>query len=116
MLDHKTLTKDILLNAIKEMTTNYAKYKMNAMELSRRFKDRPRTPKEEIIYWTEYVIKHKGAHHLKSTAVQLSWYQYFLIDVLIVAVLIVLIVLYVIFMILKIIKNLLRNLYKLKKE
>lgn len=25
MLDHKTLTKDVLVNAIKEMTTNYAK-------------------------------------------------------------------------------------------
>lgn len=25
MLDHKTLTKDILVNAIKEMTTNYTK-------------------------------------------------------------------------------------------
>lgn len=25
MLDHKTLTKDVLVNAIKEMTTNYTK-------------------------------------------------------------------------------------------
>ncbi|VVC25660.1 UDP-glucuronosyl/UDP-glucosyltransferase [Cinara cedri] len=71
-LDHKTLTKDILVNAIKEMVTNYAKYKSNIMKLSKQFKGRPKTPKEELIYWTEYVIKHRGAHHLKSAALNLS--------------------------------------------
>eukprot|EP00102_Acyrthosiphon_pisum_P002681 XP_001944335.2 PREDICTED: UDP-glucuronosyltransferase 2C1 [Acyrthosiphon pisum] len=116
MLDHKTLTKDIFLNAIKEMITNYDKYKFKAMELSRRFKDRPNTPKEEVIYWTEYVIKHKGAHHLKTAALKLSWYQYFLIDILITIVLTALVSFSVIFLLLKAIKNRIGNLSKTKKE
>jgi len=97
-------------------TFHIYRYKTNAMELSRRFKDRPRTPKEEIIYWTEYVIKHKGAHHLKTAALQLSWYQYFLIDVLIAVMLIVIVIFRVICMIFKLIRNTLCNFYKFKKE
>lgn len=84
------------------------------MELSRRFKDRPRTPKEEVIYWSEYVIKHKGARHLRSAALQLSWYQYLLIDVLIFVVLIIVASISVIYLILKKIKNFVRGLTKTK--
>uniref|UniRef100_A0A2S2NCV0 UDP-glucuronosyltransferase 2B16 n=1 Tax=Schizaphis graminum TaxID=13262 RepID=A0A2S2NCV0_SCHGA len=116
MLDHKTLTKNIFVNAIKEMITNYDKYKLKAMELSRRFKDRPNTPKEEVIYWTEYVIKHKGAHHLKTAALKLSWYQYFLIDILIIIVLIFLISLSIIILLFKAIKNSIGNFSKPKKD
>jgi len=86
------------------------------MELSRRFKDRLNTPKEEVIYWTEYVIKHKGAHHLKTAALKLSWYQYFLIDILIMIVLIALVTLSVIILLLKAIKNVVCNFSKTKKE
>jgi len=86
------------------------------MELSRRFKDRQNTPKEEVIYWTEYVIKHKGAHHLKTAALKLSWYQYLLIDIIITIVLIVLVSLSVIIILVKAIKNRVYNLSKPKKE
>jgi len=86
------------------------------VELSKRFKDRQNTPKEEVIYWTEYVIKHKGAHHLKTAALELSWYQYFLIDIFITIVLIVLFSLSVIIMLIKTIKNCVCNSSKPKKE
>ncbi|XP_050441657.1 UDP-glucosyltransferase 2-like isoform X2 [Adelges cooleyi] len=82
MLDYNTLTNETLVEAINEMIYNRAKYRKNAMELSKRFKDRPRTPKQEIVYWTEYVIKHKGAHHLKSAALKLNRFQYFLLDII----------------------------------
>lgn len=86
------------------------------MELSKRFKDRQNTPKEEVIYWTEYVIKHKGAHHLKTAALNLSWYQYFLIDILITVVFIVLVSLSVIIVLFKTITNRISNLRKAKNE
>ncbi|VVC25656.1 UDP-glucuronosyl/UDP-glucosyltransferase [Cinara cedri] len=105
MLDYKTLTKDTLINAIREMINNYDKYKSKAMELSMRFKDRPKTPKEEVIYWTEYIIKHKGAHHLKSAALKLSWWQYLLIDMLIAIVLGLFVIAYVVFAVFKTMKN-----------
>lgn len=54
----------------------------NAKTASEVFKDRPLSPAEEVVYWTEYVIRHKGATHLKSHAINLTWYQYYLLDVI----------------------------------
>lgn len=54
--------------------------------LSDVFKDRPMSPIETAIYWIEYVIRHKGAHHLRSPAVVMPWYQYLLIDVILVVI------------------------------
>jgi glucuronosyltransferase len=45
-------------------------------------RDQPLTPLEQAVYWTEYVIRHKGAPHLRSAVLDLAWYQYFLLDVI----------------------------------
>lgn len=49
---------------------------------------------EKAIWWIEYVIRNKGAKHLKNPAADLPSYQYYLIDVIsfLFAVLIILIV------------------------
>jgi glucuronosyltransferase len=52
--------------------------------LSAVLNDQPQTPLERAVYWTEYVITHKGAPHLRSAATDLSWYQYLLLDVMLV--------------------------------
>jgi glucuronosyltransferase len=49
--------------------------------MSRIFRDQPLTPLQQAVYWTEYVIRHKGAPHLRSAVLDLAWYQYFLLDV-----------------------------------
>ncbi|GLG96693.1 ADP,ATP carrier protein 1 [Gryllus bimaculatus] len=36
---------------------------------------------QEAVYWTEYVIRHGGAHHLRSAALDVAWWQYLLLDV-----------------------------------
>jgi glucuronosyltransferase len=36
---------------------------------------------DTAIYWSEYVIRHKGAPHLRSASRDLCWYQYLLLDV-----------------------------------
>jgi len=65
------------------ITTNYVyRYQKNAKIASRRFKDRPMSPSESVVYWTEYVLRHKGASHLKYHALNLTWYQYLLVDVI----------------------------------
>lgn len=53
----------------------------NAKLTSNLFKERPLSPEQMVVYWTEYVIRHKGTPQLKSHALNLSWYQYFLLDV-----------------------------------
>lgn len=49
--------------------------------MSKLFKDRPLNVTEAVVYWTEYVIRHKGAKHLRTAAVEMPWWKYHLIDV-----------------------------------
>jgi len=58
------------------------RYQQNAQIASDRFKDRPMSPSESVVYWTEYVLSHNGAPHLKSHSLNLTWYQYLLVDVI----------------------------------
>ncbi|VVC32608.1 UDP-glucuronosyl/UDP-glucosyltransferase [Cinara cedri] len=87
-----SVTKQQFLYNIKELLSN-TNYTKNAKITANRFKDRPMTPQESVVYWTEYVIRHNGAHHLKSEALNLTWYQYLLLDVIsVVAVLFVVLI------------------------
>jgi glucuronosyltransferase len=40
------------------------------------------SPLNTAIFWTEYVIRHGGATHMRSAALDLAWYQYLLLDVI----------------------------------
>lgn len=53
------------------------------------------SPLDTAVYWTEYVIRHRGAPHLKSAAVDLAWYQYLLLDVIAVIMFVLVIALWI---------------------
>lgn len=59
------------------------RYKAKAHELSVIFKDQPETPLKRAVFWTEYVIRYKGANHLRSAARNLSYLQYHDIDLVV---------------------------------
>jgi len=59
------------------------------------------SPEQSAVYWTEYIIRHKGAPHLRSQALNLMWYQYFLLDVIAVMLICLFLVLFIIYKILK---------------
>ena len=44
-------------------------------------KDEPESPLNRAVWWAEYVLRHNGAKHLRSAALDLAWYQYLLLDV-----------------------------------
>ncbi|KAJ9601566.1 hypothetical protein L9F63_000309, partial [Diploptera punctata] len=64
-------------------------YREKCLELSRIYQDQPISPMDQAVFWTEYVIRHKGAPHMRSAALDLTWYQYFLLDVLAVFILLI---------------------------
>ncbi|CAI6351195.1 unnamed protein product [Macrosiphum euphorbiae] len=103
-MDLLSTTKEKLSNAISELI-NDEKYVKNAKIASNRFKDRPMTPQQSVVYWTEYVIRHKGAPHLKSHALNLTWYQYLLLDIIAVVLIFVSLVTFVVFKVFKCIKT-----------
>lgn len=44
---------------------------------------------DKVVFWSEYVIKHKGAHFLKSRSGDLPFYQYHHFDLLAIVIVLV---------------------------
>nr|QBK47179.1 UDP-glycosyltransferase UGT47A7 [Chilo suppressalis] len=80
--------------ALHDLLTNM-KYKENMLKLREVFLDRPMPPLETGIYWIEYVLRHKGAPHLKSPALDLTLPQYLLLDVAVLSIAIVVMTTYI---------------------
>lgn len=80
-LDLGSLTEEGILGAVHEIIGN-PKYSEKAQELSRIFRDQPMTPQESVLYWSEYVIRHKGAKHMQVEAQNLNFLAYHGLDVL----------------------------------
>jgi glucuronosyltransferase len=60
---------------------NYYRFQVNMKKMSALSKDEPQSPLNSAVWWAEYVIRHNGAKHLRSAALDLAWYQYLLLDV-----------------------------------
>ena len=58
------------------------RYKENAMKLSRIHHDQPIKPLDRAVFWIEYVMRHKGAKHLRPASHDLTWFQYHSLDVI----------------------------------
>jgi glucuronosyltransferase len=104
-IDLKDLTEELLLNAIKEITSN-SSYSKNVKKLSELSKDRPQSPQDTAIFWIEYVLRHHGAPHMHYAAADLNFLQDNSIDLI--AFLIAF--LYVVY---RIIKFILKRIFKL---
>jgi glucuronosyltransferase len=53
----------------------------NAKKLSSITKDQPESALERAVFWTEYIIRHKGAKHLRPPGEHLNWIQLHSLDV-----------------------------------
>ncbi|XP_059131141.1 UDP-glucuronosyltransferase 2B31-like isoform X3 [Peromyscus eremicus] len=80
-LDFLTMSSADLVNALKTVTDD-SSYKENAMRLSRIHHDQAVKPLDRAIFWIEYVMRNKGAKHLRVAAHDLTWFQYHSLDVL----------------------------------
>ncbi|XP_036002580.1 UDP-glucuronosyltransferase 2C1-like [Fundulus heteroclitus] len=80
VMEVRSLTKDNFLEALKDLLENPS-YRNSIQRLSRLHRDRPMSPMDTAIFWIEYVIRNKGAGHLKSAGFSLPWYSYFCLDV-----------------------------------
>ncbi|KAL0860416.1 hypothetical protein ABMA27_009810 [Loxostege sticticalis] len=76
-VDMETLTEEKLSNAIDTIINNESSYRKNVAKLRFLMKDQPQSPLERAVWWTEYVIRHSGARHLRSPSANMPWYQYF---------------------------------------
>ncbi len=88
------------------------------MRLSRIHHDRPIKPLDEAVFWIEFVMRNKGAKHLRVEAHNLTLYQYHCLDVFAFLIAIMTVVLYTFFKMCKflIMRCCFRSKRKSKKE
>nr|XP_033333681.1 uncharacterized protein LOC117224687 [Megalopta genalis] len=73
-MDIVTITREELETTIKEMITN-KEYKDKIIALKELVNDTPYDMVEYLAWWVEYVIRNKGASHLRSKLAHQPWYQ-----------------------------------------
>ncbi|XP_008938240.1 PREDICTED: UDP-glucuronosyltransferase 1-1-like [Merops nubicus] len=75
------MTSEDISTALKAVI-NDKKYKENIKRLSDLHLDRPIHPLDLAVHWVEFVMRHKGAPHLRPAAHDLNWIQYHSLDVI----------------------------------
>ncbi|CAH1989793.1 unnamed protein product [Acanthoscelides obtectus] len=75
------ITKDALKNSIKDVIEDPS-YRKNIKSLAEIMLDEPMSGVDKVIWWTEYVIRHKGARHFRNHILDIPLYQYFMLDIL----------------------------------
>jgi glucuronosyltransferase len=79
---------------MKLLIIYFLSFRENMKTFSTISKDVPDKPLDRAVWWAEYVLRHNGARHLRSAALDLTWYQYLLLDVIAAILLTCLVVLY----------------------
>ncbi|XP_020778525.2 UDP-glucuronosyltransferase 1A5-like isoform X2 [Boleophthalmus pectinirostris] len=75
------LNGDTFEKGLKELL-HQEHYRDNMQRLSRLHRDQPLSSMDQAVFWVEYVIRHKGAPHLRTQAYQMPWYSFYSVDVL----------------------------------
>ncbi|XP_050425150.1 UDP-glucosyltransferase 2-like isoform X2 [Adelges cooleyi] len=81
LVEYEKLNSQNLYNAIQSALS--IEMSNNMKELQQLYFDRPQTPLQTAIYWTEYIIKnHDKPTLLKTEQIYLNWYETYLFDVI----------------------------------
>jgi len=78
-LDLNNLKQEELEKAIQTLL-NDPSYAKASNAISERYRDQPESVLDRAVWWTEYVIRHKGAPHLRSAARDLNFIQLHSLD------------------------------------
>ncbi|KAG5839353.1 hypothetical protein ANANG_G00204110 [Anguilla anguilla] len=92
ILEIRTFNKNTFLQALQGVL-NEPSYRMNMQRLSRLHLDQPMKPLDRAVFWIEFVMRHKGAAHLRTESYKMPWYAYHSVDVIMVLLAAVLVIL-----------------------
>uniref|UniRef100_A0A8C8E3V4 Si:ch73-334d15.1 n=1 Tax=Oryzias sinensis TaxID=183150 RepID=A0A8C8E3V4_9TELE len=80
-VDAAKLDRQSFLEALQQVLNNPS-YRNNMRRLSSLHRDQPMHPLDTAVYWVEYVMRHKGAAHLRTESYKMPWYSYHSVDVI----------------------------------
>ncbi|EDV52957.1 UDP-glucuronosyltransferase 2A3 [Drosophila erecta] len=81
VLNIKEMTSEDFNSTIIRLLTNKS-FEETARITAARYRDQPMKPLEKAIWWTEYVLRHKGAAHMQVAGKDLDFVRYHSLDVL----------------------------------
>ncbi|XP_036142561.1 UDP-glycosyltransferase UGT5 isoform X3 [Monomorium pharaonis] len=105
VISYSDLTEQSLRHALDEVFNNTS-YRENAQKLSKAYRDRPASPLETAVWWTEYIARGNGKSYYRSDSADLSWYQRYLIDVALVLITVFVAFIYILFRLIKLLLSL----------
>ncbi|KAG1930609.1 UDP glucuronosyltransferase 5 family, polypeptide G1 [Pimephales promelas] len=76
ILSISTLNKNTLHAAIQEVIIEPS-YRLTMQRLSHLHRDKPVKHLDSALFWIEFVMRHKGAAHLRTESYKLPWYSYY---------------------------------------
>lgn len=79
-LDINSLTEQSFESAIGKLVNKSSPYAANALGLSQRFRDQLTHPLDAALYWTEYILRYKGAPHMRVSATNMKLFDYYGLD------------------------------------
>ncbi|XP_039491507.1 UDP-glycosyltransferase UGT4-like isoform X2 [Drosophila santomea] len=79
VLDINNLDVDTLVKTIIELIEN-SKYALNANKISLTFKDRPMSPLDTAVWWTEYALRNRDISHIRLDVEEIPLIHYYRID------------------------------------
>ncbi|XP_026736019.1 UDP-glucuronosyltransferase 2B18-like [Trichoplusia ni] len=74
-LDLEDITIETFKNTLLKVIGDDS-FRRNIIKLRSLMRDEVQTPLERAVWWTEYVLRHGGAKHLRSPAANISWAEY----------------------------------------
>lgn len=95
IVDITTVDRDIFLEAVKAVLYEPS-YREAMQRLSRLHRDQPMKPLDHAMFWIEFVMRNKGAAHLRTESYKMSWFTYHSVDVIATLLAIVLLIILVI--------------------
>ncbi|XP_045507239.1 UDP-glycosyltransferase UGT5-like [Colias croceus] len=78
-LDMESINEQNLKAAIDTVIGDKS-YRENMIKLRTLLKDQPVSALDRAVWWTEYVLRHGGAKHLRAAAANMPWTQYYEIE------------------------------------
>nr|CAH7757405.1 unnamed protein product [Callosobruchus chinensis] len=104
-VNHKpTLSKEQFKSAIEEIINNQSKYRERVKGFAKLLLDEPMPGIEKALWWIEYIIRHKGAKHLRNPIVDIPMYQYLMLDVIATVFVVLLSIIAIVYLLFKTIK------------
>ncbi|XP_017015592.2 UDP-glucosyltransferase 2-like [Drosophila takahashii] len=79
VLDINFLNEDTLTTTIQKIIEN-PKYAQRAQEMSQLFKDRPMSPLDTAVWWTEYALRNRNASRIRLNVEEIPLIQYYRLD------------------------------------